>query len=371
MQSFELTFFFQVTVSVFMTINGHGRLLNPLGRSSAWRGGFDTPKNFNDNELYCGGFAHQQSLGGKCGVCGDPYDQPHPRENEAGGKYAKGVIVKYYTKGSTINITVEITSNHLGFFEFRLCENNDVAKPITKECLKYLLPNSNTGETKHQIGKKPGNITIALDLPSNVTCSQCVIQWRYHTGNSWGTDENGNGLGFGPQEEFYACSDIAISNRAVVNTAPTTSATSRTTTPVKTTPSTPTPVKTTPSTAAPVKTTDSKATITDSTPTTARETKIYTTLSSILKTSTSGKPAAILTTTERIPTSGNQVQTTTEANTATRITTPTTTTPSTTPAPSSGSRTCVSVSIVATDSWCDSTCNHVPPHCPSTVCRCS
>ena len=33
----------------------------------------------------------------------------------------------------------------------------------------------------------------------------------YFSGNSWGTDENGiSGLGKGPQEEFYACADIAI-----------------------------------------------------------------------------------------------------------------------------------------------------------------
>ena len=32
--------------------------------------------------------------------------------------------------GSTISITVEITANHLGYFEFRLCENNDVTKKI-------------------------------------------------------------------------------------------------------------------------------------------------------------------------------------------------------------------------------------------------
>ena len=28
--------------------------------------------------------------------------------------------------------------------------------------------------------------------------------------NSWGTDENGSGLGFGPQEEFYGCADVSI-----------------------------------------------------------------------------------------------------------------------------------------------------------------
>lgn len=39
-----------------VTVEGHGRLLDPVGRSSAWRYGFNTPQNVDDNALYCGGF---------------------------------------------------------------------------------------------------------------------------------------------------------------------------------------------------------------------------------------------------------------------------------------------------------------------------
>lgn len=53
--------------------NGHGRLIEPPSRSSAFRYGFQTPPNYNDHELYCGGFARQQRNGGKCGECGDPW----------------------------------------------------------------------------------------------------------------------------------------------------------------------------------------------------------------------------------------------------------------------------------------------------------
>lgn len=53
-----------------------------------FRYGFNTTANYNDHELYCGGFARQhQKNGGKCGVCGDPWDGPKP--NEAGGTYAQ------------------------------------------------------------------------------------------------------------------------------------------------------------------------------------------------------------------------------------------------------------------------------------------
>jgi len=54
-------------------------------------------------------------------------------------------------------------------------------------------------------------ISISTELPDQLECDHCVLQWRYHTGNSWGTDENGNsGIGLGNQEEFYGCADIEI-----------------------------------------------------------------------------------------------------------------------------------------------------------------
>lgn len=68
---------FVLTIGALMQLitvcNGHGRLMEPPGRSSAWRVGFKTPTNYDDDQLYCGGLTHQRKNGGKCGVCGDPY----------------------------------------------------------------------------------------------------------------------------------------------------------------------------------------------------------------------------------------------------------------------------------------------------------
>lgn len=48
-------------------------------------------------------------------------------------------------------------------------------------------------------------------LPPGLTCSQCVLQWRYIAGNNWGMCANGTGaVGCGPQEEFRSCADISI-----------------------------------------------------------------------------------------------------------------------------------------------------------------
>jgi hypothetical protein len=41
---------------IIVRVNGHGRLLDPPQRSSMWRFGFKNPVNYNDNELFCGGY---------------------------------------------------------------------------------------------------------------------------------------------------------------------------------------------------------------------------------------------------------------------------------------------------------------------------
>lgn len=37
--------------------------------------------------------------GEKCGVCGDDYSQPIPRDHETGGPFANGIVVRRYAPG--------------------------------------------------------------------------------------------------------------------------------------------------------------------------------------------------------------------------------------------------------------------------------
>ncbi|OWF35354.1 hypothetical protein KP79_PYT19481 [Mizuhopecten yessoensis] len=155
-------------------------------------------------ELFCGGFSTMVSNGGKCGTCGDPYNGE--RENEAGGKYATGFIVRNYEKGQIIDITIDLTTSHMGFFEFKICANNDVTTP----------------------------------LPPDMTCDQCVLQWHYKAGNNWGVDEiTGEGcLGCGDQETFINCADVSISGTGGPTSGPPpkqTTTTAEPTTPAQTT----------------------------------------------------------------------------------------------------------------------------------------
>lgn len=132
-------------------------------------------------------------LEGKCGLCGDPYDGQH--HNEAGGRFATGVITRTYEQGETIQIVVNLTATHGGYFEFKLCANDDVLTPITQNCLdKHLLTRADKpGETRYSdipegeyVNGLPTSYLAQMryKLPDDLSCQHCVLQWRYITGKT-------------------------------------------------------------------------------------------------------------------------------------------------------------------------------------------
>ena len=117
-----MSFFYLLLLSMINEVWTHGRFIEPPARTSAWRFGFKTPRDYNDHETNCGGFSRQWTKNsGRCGQCGDAWDQPQPRPGETGGKYGRGVIVRSYRPGQTVKVTVDVTANHRGYFQFRLC----------------------------------------------------------------------------------------------------------------------------------------------------------------------------------------------------------------------------------------------------------
>ncbi|KAK4302898.1 hypothetical protein Pmani_025040 [Petrolisthes manimaculis] len=182
-----------------------------------WRLGFDTPVHYNDHQLYCGGFSRQWVQNkGRCGECGDAWDLPRPRPQEAGGHWGTGLLSRVYQRGQVLTATIHLTANHLGWFEFRLCATNDPLRYAKQRCLnKHVLDLVDHPGTRYQIEHgNTGLFRVRLHLPPDLTCSHCVIQWHYTTGNHWGrcrgVSEGRNGCG--PQEVFRGCSDIAIYN---------------------------------------------------------------------------------------------------------------------------------------------------------------
>lgn len=110
---------------------------------------------------------------------------------------------------------IELTANHLGRFEMYLCPNNNRFQEATQECFdRYPLLVTKTKDVGYYIpneSRKQETFHYRVKLPQGVTCTQCVIQWTYYTGNMWGKCANGTeAVGCGPAETFRNCADVSI-----------------------------------------------------------------------------------------------------------------------------------------------------------------
>ena len=86
-----------------------------------------------------------------------------------------------------IKVRIELTANHMGYFEFRVCPNNAPKKPASQMCLdKNILQQSNSGGPRYYPGPGSKVFEMHYQLPKDLTCQQCVFQWRYVAGNNWG-----------------------------------------------------------------------------------------------------------------------------------------------------------------------------------------
>ncbi|KAK3713146.1 hypothetical protein QZH41_010058 [Actinostola sp. cb2023] len=201
----------------YAKVLGHGYILDPAARNACWQKGFPQScgEEWTMDEKNCGAFSTQwKKNGGKCGVCGDAYHLKIQKYVYP-GSHATGTITKTYDEGQEIELDLMITVTHKGWSEFRVGDIG--ARPITQDKLRYLLPISGSGgETRwyhNKYVKGKGSYKIKLQLPAGLTCKHCVLQWWWKTGNSWGCDDEGCGLGHGEQETFVNCADIRITSK--------------------------------------------------------------------------------------------------------------------------------------------------------------
>ncbi|XP_074596675.1 uncharacterized protein LOC141851785 [Brevipalpus obovatus] len=181
-------------------VDCHGYLSDPPARTSAWRYGFKTPKNYNDMEMFCGGLK-QKIQTGKCGICGDPFKGP--RDSEVGGKWVTKppTIVATYKSGQWITVKPILTARHGGYHEFRICPAVSDTVEVTEDCLnKHTLEVKGSKDKKYMINRKD---PIQVKLPTGMTCKRCVFQWDYTANNNWGKPP-------AEQETFRGCADVKI-----------------------------------------------------------------------------------------------------------------------------------------------------------------
>ncbi len=181
-----------ILLFIFLTkVESHGYLSNPPARNAAWKYGFKVPPNYDVMSLNCGG------RGSKCSVCGDNFfakNKPH----ETGGTFAKGVIVKTYTMGSTIDVEITITANHQGYFQFKVCPvtNNNVE--VTQDCLDKNVLVINGNSLRRNLAASESVTKMTVKLPNGLTCERCVLQWHW--------------IATITQEDYFNCADIRIVN---------------------------------------------------------------------------------------------------------------------------------------------------------------
>eukprot|EP00933_Yihiella_yeosuensis_P049567 TRINITY_DN465_c1_g1_i4.p1 TRINITY_DN465_c1_g1~~TRINITY_DN465_c1_g1_i4.p1 ORF type:complete len:738 (+),score=141.69 TRINITY_DN465_c1_g1_i4:97-2310(+) len=147
------------------------------------------------------------------GICGDGNQWPSDSNyiNEYAGTVAE------WRAGTVVEVKIKISAHHKGHFEFSICDqviNSNLANP--QECLNtYILERAAPSETgiadcnpagdtrggcqpldlNHKerfylpppgfsTDGAPGDHTIFLKVPSDLSCEACTLQWRWWSANS-------------------------------------------------------------------------------------------------------------------------------------------------------------------------------------------
>lgn len=80
------------------------------------------------------------------------------------------------------NITVVVTASHKGYFQFKLCPKSSADELTTQECLDRNVLKLADGSTKYYGIESTGIYHVPVQLPADVNCDYCVIQWHYKAG---------------------------------------------------------------------------------------------------------------------------------------------------------------------------------------------
>jgi len=223
---------FLIVATIVVGAHAHGYLAYPKSRNFV-------SSNICPHCLNAGGPAKKHGRvyphGGRHGMCGDPFDGP--RDHEAGGKYAPGVITGTFRKGAYVHLTMAVTANHRGAVEYRVCRYRAGSpaaerRALTDACLnKHVLRRPN-GSRWTYLGNGPeqgygdgGKLFRAVYvIPRDLECDgrhwKCVLQMHWVTGNTCGDPRiparyRVPGLrrcgvdGLWP-EEFWNCADIRV-----------------------------------------------------------------------------------------------------------------------------------------------------------------
>eukprot|EP00904_Undaria_pinnatifida_P011980 jgi/Undpi1/7912/HiC_scaffold_24.g10384.m1 len=223
---------------------------------------------YERNELASNGnYYEPDAIAVRHGICGDPEQTAQEGSNLFGQNNANYPILETYAEGSVMEVKVVVSTYHWGHLEFFICNADDMSDPdgvVTQGCFNmhpldrasdddtasridpnhvgryFLDPACRASETDQSMpdGAFSGDVVTArYQLPDGLTCSRCIVQMVYYTGNSCrhpGYDEfnpsswdsecapntadwinTGVGMcgdGDAYPEEFWNCADIEITS---------------------------------------------------------------------------------------------------------------------------------------------------------------
>ncbi|XP_066941208.1 uncharacterized protein [Macrobrachium rosenbergii] len=100
----------------------------------------------------------------------------------------------------------------MGYYEFRLCENNDPNARDSQSCLdEHLLEMADGSGTRYALrGGFRGRHTVQVQLPPEIRCSHCVLQTWVARNNTDSCPDSIGENGCGLQQFFVNCADVRI-----------------------------------------------------------------------------------------------------------------------------------------------------------------
>lgn len=223
--AFSLLLLLTIILNISLPAESHGTMIDPVSRNSLWRVDKTAPVNYNDIELFCGGIGVLSANGNKCGVCGDPYPMRRPRPHETGGQMVTNRTVRNYFPGSSIDLMIDLDTNHGGYFEFELCRRQSFDELEQDECFEKLKFMDGNYRRRLDFSER-GLISMSLMMPEDLReCRACILRWNYRAGNNWGVCPDGtSATGCGAQELYRNCADISVGYQNYLSIGPAASA---------------------------------------------------------------------------------------------------------------------------------------------------
>jgi len=226
-----------IIATIFIgSANAHGFLAKPISRNAVGKSG-------NGHCTWSGStpcFGDFMSLGGTTGPDSTGCTNSGGRGDVTGSTpgtlgFGNTKVITQYSKGQTIDDDIDVTAYHGGKFVFKIQDvgaNNDpngalwenltplAVESYSPDCgsacpVKEPCAPAHQGGTGAAVGTcaqipltkgdHNGKYNIKLQLPSDMACEHCVLQWHWTSSNSCD-----GGLACSGSEQFWNCADLKI-----------------------------------------------------------------------------------------------------------------------------------------------------------------